>query len=285
METTTPIADPAHRANSSLDAALADAHSRYAAARPRSAEIHAKARASLAGGNTRSVLFYAPFPTAMARGEAARLYDMDGREYIDALGEYTAGLFGHSEARIITAVKAALDGGINLANLDANLKKLVLDNGELTALNLEASVKDLKIADQFKVSGKLAVDYNKTATKTTLTGSAEINSFALNLGDTSSITVTKGSIDFSALNGKLETASLAINSAKISAGEQLTINMASGSVDLVQENGTTKSLKVKAALSASTVGPLSITAANLDLDRVFRFQEPFPADDVDNQLE
>lgn len=158
------------------------------------------------------------------------------------------------------------DGGVNLSNLDANLKKLVLDNGELTALNLEAYVKDLKIADQFKVNGKLAVDYNKTATKTTLTGSAEIDSFALNLGDTSSITVSKGSIDFSALNGKLETASLAINSAKISAGEQLTINMASGSVDLVQENGATKSLKVKAALSTSTVGPLSITAANLDLD-------------------
>ena len=115
MEITAPIAAAALRANSSLDAALADAHARYAAARPRSAEIHAKARASLAGGNTRSVLFYAPFPTAMARGEAARLYDMDGHEYIDALGEYTAGLFGHSEARIITAVKAALDGGINLA--------------------------------------------------------------------------------------------------------------------------------------------------------------------------
>ena len=70
METTAPIAAAALRANSSLDAALADAHARYAAARPRSAEIHAKARASLAGGNTRSVLFYAPFPTAMARGEA-----------------------------------------------------------------------------------------------------------------------------------------------------------------------------------------------------------------------
>jgi hypothetical protein len=70
MEITAPIAAAALRANSSLDAALADAHARYAAARPRSAEIHAKARASLAGGNTRSVLFYAPFPTA---GKSAAL--------------------------------------------------------------------------------------------------------------------------------------------------------------------------------------------------------------------
>ncbi len=67
------------------------------------------------GGNTRTVLFYNPFPTAMTRGEGARLWDADGREYTDFLGEYTAGLFGHSEHRILDAVKAALDGGINLA--------------------------------------------------------------------------------------------------------------------------------------------------------------------------
>lgn len=103
--------------NSDLDAALAEAHEAYAAARPRSAEIHAKAREVLPGGNTRSVLFYTPFPTAMARGEGCRLWDVDGREYLDLLGEYTAGLFGHSERRILDAVKDALDRGINLASV------------------------------------------------------------------------------------------------------------------------------------------------------------------------
>jgi glutamate-1-semialdehyde 2,1-aminomutase len=101
--------------NSDLDAALPEAHEAYAARRPRSAAIHARARALMPGGNTRTVLFYTPFPTAMARGEGCRLWDVDGNEYLDLLGEYTAGLFGHSERRILDAVKGALDRGINLA--------------------------------------------------------------------------------------------------------------------------------------------------------------------------
>ena len=103
--------------NSDLDAALAEAKAAYAAARPGSAAIHERARAVMPGGNTRTVLFYTPFPTAMVRGEGCRLWDADGREYLDLLGEYSAGLFGHSERRIIDAVKAALDGGINLASV------------------------------------------------------------------------------------------------------------------------------------------------------------------------
>ncbi len=105
--------------NSDLDAALAEAREAYAAARPKSDAIHARAREVMPGGNTRTVLFYTPFPTAMARGEGCKLWDVDGREYLDLLGEYTAGLFGHSEQRILTAVKAALDNGINLAAVGA----------------------------------------------------------------------------------------------------------------------------------------------------------------------
>ena len=59
----------ARQRNSDLDAALADARERYAAVRPNSARIHQRAREVLPGGNTRSVLFYTPFPAAMVRGE------------------------------------------------------------------------------------------------------------------------------------------------------------------------------------------------------------------------
>jgi glutamate-1-semialdehyde 2,1-aminomutase len=115
--------------NSDLDAALAEARESYVAARPKSAAIHQKARSLMPGGNTRSVLFYTPFPTAMTRGEGCRLWDADGREYLDLLGEYTAGLFGHSEKRILDAVKDALDRGINLAAVgekEAELAALIV---------------------------------------------------------------------------------------------------------------------------------------------------------------
>lgn len=105
---------PRHR-NSDLDSALTEARERYAGARPESERIHRRARAVLPGGNTRSVLFYTPFPTAMARGEGCFLEDVDNHRYIDFCGEYTAGLFGHSEPRIKAALHAAIDRGLNLA--------------------------------------------------------------------------------------------------------------------------------------------------------------------------
>jgi glutamate-1-semialdehyde 2,1-aminomutase len=40
---------------------------------------------------------------------------VDGIEYVDLLGEYTAGLYGHSAPAIRSAVRAALDDGLSLA--------------------------------------------------------------------------------------------------------------------------------------------------------------------------
>ena len=101
---------------SDLDHALADAIERYRAAHPESARIHAAALQALPGGNTRSVLFFAPFPPAMARGEGCYLWDADGHRYLDALGEFTAGLYGHSEPAIRAAITEALAGGLSLSS-------------------------------------------------------------------------------------------------------------------------------------------------------------------------
>ncbi len=109
------MATAQHPRNSTLEEALSEARERYVAARPQSALIHARAREVLPGGNTRSVLFYTPFPTAMASGEGCVVEDVDGHRYIDLCGEYTAGLFGHSEPRIRAALHAAIDRGLNLA--------------------------------------------------------------------------------------------------------------------------------------------------------------------------
>ncbi len=100
--------------NMSLEDALADAEARYVAANPRSGARHAEAARALPGGNTRSILFYPPFPVTITRGEGARLFDLDGHEYLDFLGEYTAGLYGHSDPVIHAAIKQALADGILL---------------------------------------------------------------------------------------------------------------------------------------------------------------------------
>ncbi len=103
-------------AQTPLDHALLQAVENYRARNPRSAALLAEAETALPGGNTRSVLFHGPFPLSMARGEGCRLWDADGHEYIDALGEFTAGLYGHSHPVILAAIGEALAGGINLSS-------------------------------------------------------------------------------------------------------------------------------------------------------------------------
>jgi len=124
------LSAPAALRNSDIAETLAEARERYAALRPRSRALHDRARQVMPGGNTRSVLAYGPFPTAMARGEGCRLWDLDGHEYLDLCGEYTAGLFGHSEPRVHAALYAALGRGVNLAAVgeaEERLARLICD--------------------------------------------------------------------------------------------------------------------------------------------------------------
>ncbi len=100
----------------SLAAALADTVARYRARNPNSERQFQSAAEVMPGGNTRTVLFSDPFPLTMARGEECWLWDADGHKYLDALGEFTAGLYGHSHPVIRDALHAALEGGLSLAS-------------------------------------------------------------------------------------------------------------------------------------------------------------------------
>ncbi|MEZ5298533.1 MAG: aminotransferase class III-fold pyridoxal phosphate-dependent enzyme [Ilumatobacteraceae bacterium] len=94
-----------------FDERVTAAHERYAAKRPRSAELHERARAVMPGGSTRSVLDMRPFPFRVASATGARLTDVDGHDYVDFLGDYSAGLLGHDPGPVETAVAAALEHG------------------------------------------------------------------------------------------------------------------------------------------------------------------------------
>lgn len=75
---------------------------------PRSRAEHERARAVLPGGNTRTILYHAPFPLTFVEGDGGTLIDADGHQYVDLVGDYTAGLLGHSEKRVHAAVAEAL---------------------------------------------------------------------------------------------------------------------------------------------------------------------------------
>jgi glutamate-1-semialdehyde 2,1-aminomutase len=97
---------------SALDIAIDEARERFAAANPRSAAQFRRAGRVLPGGNTRTALHFDPFPLAVSHSQGAHVTDLDGHAYLDVLGEYSAGLFGHSPAPILAAAASALQAGI-----------------------------------------------------------------------------------------------------------------------------------------------------------------------------
>ncbi len=78
---------------------------------PTSRALFEGARAHLPGGNTRSVLHADPYPVYMASADGAECTDVDGHRCVDFVGEFSAGLFGHSDPVIRGAIHAALERG------------------------------------------------------------------------------------------------------------------------------------------------------------------------------
>lgn len=99
------------RRNLDLTSALQVAVDRFVAANPKSMDRHQQAKTSLPGGNTRSILHFDPAPLTITRGEGCFVEDIDGHRYTDFLGEYSAGLYGHSNKIIADRIKDVLADG------------------------------------------------------------------------------------------------------------------------------------------------------------------------------
>lgn len=103
---------------------------RYSRANPNSAHQLEWAARVMPGGNTRSVLFYEPFPLVMTAGNGCFLDDLDGHRYVDFLAEYTAALYGHSHPVITHALMKAMANGLNLSahtEMEARLAALIVE--------------------------------------------------------------------------------------------------------------------------------------------------------------
>ncbi|KAI1177453.1 class III aminotransferase [Nemania sp. FL0916] len=96
-----------------LQTAYEAAEARYKAANPGSGAAHETATAHLPGGNTRSVLHWAPYPLSIAAAAGFTLRDADGHAYTDLLGEYSAGLYGHSHPVLLAALADTASRGLS----------------------------------------------------------------------------------------------------------------------------------------------------------------------------
>lgn len=79
-----------------LESAVDDARTAYAKKHFVSKKRYDEACLYMPGGNTRTVLYTTPFPFTIDRAYDCRLRTVDGVEYVDFLGEYTAGIYGHN---------------------------------------------------------------------------------------------------------------------------------------------------------------------------------------------
>jgi predicted acetylornithine/succinylornithine family transaminase len=60
---------------------------------------------------------YARFPVAFVRGEGARLFDADGREYLDFLGGIAVVLLGHTHPEVTRAITVQARNLLHVSNL------------------------------------------------------------------------------------------------------------------------------------------------------------------------
>ncbi|KAF9871505.1 hypothetical protein CkaCkLH20_11152 [Colletotrichum karsti] len=97
----------------SIKPILEEARSRYVERNPVSRKLHEESQDYMPGGNTRTILHVSPFPVTFASGKDATLTSVDNVTYTDFLGEYSAGIFGHSNERIAEAVRDGLSRGWN----------------------------------------------------------------------------------------------------------------------------------------------------------------------------
>ena len=84
---------------------------RYLEPGSRSAELYARARKVMPGGNTRTTVFARPYPAYIASARGATVTDVDGQTRLDFVNNYTSLLHGHAHPRIVEAVARQLGLG------------------------------------------------------------------------------------------------------------------------------------------------------------------------------
>ena len=107
-----------------------DPETRYRETTSGSRALHDRAVKVMPGGTTRTTTYFDPYPLYIERGEGCRIWDVDGTERIDMLGNYTAMILGHAHPKIVEAIRdqAAKGTGFAAANpIEVKLATILCD--------------------------------------------------------------------------------------------------------------------------------------------------------------
>jgi glutamate-1-semialdehyde 2,1-aminomutase len=78
---------------------------------PASERFFLEARRYLPGGDSRSTLFYPPYPAVLVRGAGSTITDLDGNELLDFSGNHSVLIHGYNHPAVLTAVRRQLEAG------------------------------------------------------------------------------------------------------------------------------------------------------------------------------
>lgn len=123
------------------------------------------ARLCLPGGNTRSALYWPPFPLCLRSGRGSRNWDVDGNERIDFNYNNTSLILGHNHPKVIEAAKEQLEKGTVLGAPTETEPKLAeelvrrLEAAErvrFTPSGTEANMQAIRVARSYTGKEKIA---------------------------------------------------------------------------------------------------------------------------------
>jgi glutamate-1-semialdehyde 2,1-aminomutase len=105
----------ANTAGDAIDELIQREEAIFLRRQPRSTELIAEARKHLAGGATSNWQIAEPQAVWMSHGAGAKVYDVDGTEYVDMHGGYGASIAGHAHPAIVAAVSERVRRGTHFA--------------------------------------------------------------------------------------------------------------------------------------------------------------------------
>src|SRR4029077_1316541 len=144
---------------------MADPELEYRRTTPGSRALHEKAVAVMPGGTTRTTTYFDPYPLYIERGDGSRVWDVDGTERLDMLGNYTAMILGHAHPKVVEAIRrqAGRGTGFAAANpLEVELATLLcervpsLDAVRFCNSGTEATMFAMRLARAFTGRPKIA---------------------------------------------------------------------------------------------------------------------------------
>jgi glutamate-1-semialdehyde 2,1-aminomutase len=100
---------------------------------PRSSELFARAQKRIPGGVNSPVRAFRNVdgePFFVDRGQGARIWDVDGNEYIDYVGSWGPAILGHAPKVVVEAVRGAATRGLSFGipnPLEAEMAELICD--------------------------------------------------------------------------------------------------------------------------------------------------------------